>query len=290
MTRENGRMTRIIDGKAIAAAIGEEIRKDIAELAATGITPALAVVMATADQGAAWYVRSISRTAERLGIGCRVHTPGPDAGQEAIGSLLSSLSRDDRVHGIICQTPLPPGVRPEIAALNIAPAKDIDGANPQSLGMLAAGIPGAYPPATAAAVMEILEREGAEPQGSRAVVVGRSNVVGKPAALLLLAAHATVTICHSRTADLAGVCREAGILVAAAGKPELIGAEHVRPGAIVIDVGTNAADGGIVGDVDTHAVAGIASAVTPVPGGVGPVTTMLLMRHAVRAARELGTP
>jgi methylenetetrahydrofolate dehydrogenase (NADP+)/methenyltetrahydrofolate cyclohydrolase len=280
-------MTRIIEGKAIAAAIGEQIRKEIAELTAAGISPALAVVIATDDQGAQWYVRSIGAAAERLGIECRVHTAHPDAGQDEIGSLLASLSNDDRIHGIICQTPLPPGVRPELAALHIAPRKDVDGANPHSLGMLAAGVPGAYPPATAAAVMEILIHEGIHVQGSRAVVVGRSTVVGKPTALLLLAAHATVTICHSRTLDLAAVCREADILVAAAGRRGLIGRDHVRPGAVVIDVGTNpAADGGIAGDVDARAVAGIASALTPVPGGVGPVTTMLLMRHVVRAARE----
>jgi methylenetetrahydrofolate dehydrogenase (NADP+)/methenyltetrahydrofolate cyclohydrolase len=280
-------MTRIIDGKSIAAAVSEEVGKDVARLAARGLTPELAVVLATDDPGAVWYVRSIGRIAGRLGIGCRVHELGPDASKDAITALLTSLSLDDQVHGIICQTPLPPAVPLELAAQQIIPGKDVDGANPQSLGMLVAGMSGAYPAATAAAIMEILDREGATLQGRRAVVVGRSTVVGKPAALLLLARDATVTICHSRTQDLAGVCREADILVAAAGRPKLIGADHVRPGALVIDVGTSPADDGrIVGDVDADAVTGIASAVTPVPGGVGPVTTMLLMRHTVSAASD----
>ena len=174
----------------------------------------------------------------------------------------------------------------EAVGAHIAPAKDVDGANPTSLGLLAAGLP-TYAPATAAAVLEILRREQVPLVGARAVVVGRSTVVGKPAALLLLAEHATVTVCHSRTTDLAAVCREADVLVAAVGRTHLIGADHIKPGAVVIDVGTNPTpDGGLAGDVDPDAAAA-ASASTPVPGGVGPVTTALLMRQTLQAAGGL---
>ena len=169
--------------------------------------------------------------------------------------------------------------------------KDVNGANPASLGGLAAGLPGVFAPATAAAVLAILRHERVPLIGRRAVVVGRSTVVGKPAALLLLSEHATVTIAHSRTRDLPAVCREADVLVAAAGQPELIGADHVRPGAVVIDVGTSPTDdGGVAGDVDAAAVTGIASVLTPVPGGVGPVTTAVLMQHTLRAAARAAGP
>jgi methylenetetrahydrofolate dehydrogenase (NADP+) / methenyltetrahydrofolate cyclohydrolase len=277
-------VTRIIDGRAIAAAMGADVTAGAAALRARGITPALAVVVATADEGAAWYVRSLRRTAEKAGIDCRVHDLGADATAETIAGCVDALAADDGVHGIICQTPLPPGVAAERVVARIGVAKDVDGAAPESLGMLAAGVPGGFAPATAAAVLEILRREGVALAGRRAVVVGRSTVVGKPAALLLLAEHATVTICHSRTVDLPAVCRAADVLVAAAGRARLIGAGHVRPGTVVIDVGTNAVDGAMVGDVDAAAVDGIAAAITPVPGGVGPVTTMTLMHHTLLAA------
>jgi methylenetetrahydrofolate dehydrogenase (NADP+)/methenyltetrahydrofolate cyclohydrolase len=193
------------------------------------------------------------------------------------------------VHGVVCQTPLPHGLRLAEVGGAIAPDVDVDGANPASLGGLVAGSATAFAPATAEAVVTILEHAGVPLAGRRAVVVGRSNVVGKPAALLLLDRHATVTVCHSRTVDLASVTREADVLVAAAGRPRMITAEHVRPGAVVIDVGTNPTpDGGLVGDVDLAAVEPVAAAVTPVPGGVGPVTAMVLMRHVVTVAERLG--
>jgi methylenetetrahydrofolate dehydrogenase (NADP+)/methenyltetrahydrofolate cyclohydrolase len=277
-------MSRIIDGKAIAAAISQQTAKSAALLSARGITPTLAVVVATDDEGAAWYVRSIGRIATRVGIDCQVHRLPSPADGAAIAGQLSGLSQDPAVHGVICQTPLPDGVDLAVVGSAIAVSKDVDGANPQSLGMVAAGLPDAFPPATAAPVLEILLREHVPREGRRAVVVGRSNVVGKPTALLLLAQHATVTICHSRTLDLPEVCQEADILVVAAGQPKLIGADFVAPGAVVIDVGINPTDGGLVGDVDTDAVVAIASAITPVPGGVGPVTTARLMHHTIRAA------
>ncbi len=280
-------MSRLIDGRAVAAAVNERTAKLAGGLRERGVSPALAVVVPTGDEGTAWYVRSIERAAARNGIDCRVHELSRPASPAGILGRLGELSRDPAVHGIICQTPLPDGIDLATAGAAIAVGKDIDGANPTSLGMLASGVPGAFPPATAAAVMEILDHERVPLRGRRAVMVGRSNVVGKPAALLLLAQHATVTICHSRTQDLPGVCRQAEVLVVAIGRAKMIGAEYVAPGAVVIDVGTNpAGDGGLAGDVDTRAAAEHASAITPVPGGVGPVTTALLMNHTVLAAHR----
>lgn len=274
----------LIDGRAIAAGITAGVTASVTDLRATGITPVLAVVVPTGDEATAWYVRSITRAAAKAGLDCRAIQLDDPSPAELTGKL-DELSADPAVHGIICQTPLPAGLSLAEAGLHIAVAKDVDGANPASLGRLAAGLP-TFAPATAAAVLEILRHEQVPLAGTRAVVVGRSVVVGKPAALLLLAQDATVTVCHSRTAGLAGVCAEADVLVAAVGRPGFLGAEHVRPGATVIDVGTNPAPGGgLVGDVDAAAVTGRAARLTPVPGGVGPVTTALLLRHTVRAAQ-----
>lgn len=274
---------KTIDGRAIAAALSGEVSAQVADLRADGRVPVLAVVVATDDEATAWYVRSIERTAAKVGITCRVDVlDAPDAA--AVIKRLDELSRDPDVHAIVCQTPLPAGLSLAEAGTHIAPAKDVDGANPASLGRLAAGLP-AYAPATAAAVLEILRQENVPLAGAEAVVVGRSVVVGKPTALLLVAENATVTICHSRTADLAAVCARADVLVAAVGRAGLIGPAHVRSGAVVIDVGTSpTTDGRLAGDVDLTG-SGNAAAITPVPGGVGPVTTMLLMRHTAGAAR-----
>ena len=282
-------MTHVIDGKAIAAAMLEQTARSAALLRARGVIPVLAVVVPTGDEGAAWYARSIERAAGASGIDCRIHRLPPPGGRTLIADKLAELSADPAVHGVICQSPLPEGIALAAVGSGIAVHKDVDGANPASLGILAAGLPGAFPPATAAAVMEILRREEVPLRGRRAVVVGRSTVVGKPAALLLLAEHATVTICHSRTRGLPEVCREADVLVVAAGRPEMVNASYVAPGAVVIDVGINPTrSGGVVGDADTGALAGIAAAITPVPGGVGPVTTAQLMDHTVRAALSEG--
>jgi methylenetetrahydrofolate dehydrogenase (NADP+)/methenyltetrahydrofolate cyclohydrolase len=277
---------RRIDGRAIAARLRAQAAEVASALRERGVQPLLAVADPTAgDEGAAWYMRSISRAAEQTGIGCQIHPVDPAGRQEAVTSLLTRLSGDPAVHGVICQAPLPPGLTAAAAGACIAVAKDVDGANPASLGQLAAGLGGAFAPATAAAVIEILRAEGVPLEGRRAVVVGRSTVVGKPAALLLLAENATVTVCHSRTAGLAAVCREADVLVAAAGRPGLIGAAHVAPGAVVIDVGITATPGGVMaGDVDEAAVTPAAAALTPVPGGVGPVTTAQLLRQTAAAA------
>ncbi|GAA2314826.1 bifunctional 5,10-methylenetetrahydrofolate dehydrogenase/5,10-methenyltetrahydrofolate cyclohydrolase [Nonomuraea roseoviolacea subsp. roseoviolacea] len=268
-------------GRETAAAIKEEIAGLVRS---SGTTPRLAVVVATGDEATLWYVRSIAKAAAGAGVACDIVDLGPAAQAEGIRATLERLSADPGVHGVMLQTPLPEGVSAQELAASIDPAKDVDGANPLSLGRLAAGLP-AFAPATAAAVMALLDRHGVTLKGARAVVVGRSTVVGKPLAHLLLDRHATVTVCHSRTRDLAAVTSTAEVLVAAVGRAGLIGAEHVASGAVVIDVGTNpTADGGLTGDVDFDAVIGRAGALTPVPGGVGPVTTALLLRHTVTAA------
>jgi methylenetetrahydrofolate dehydrogenase (NADP+)/methenyltetrahydrofolate cyclohydrolase len=271
--------TTTLGGRELAAELRRRTAEAAATLAAAGRPPRLAIVVATADESSAWYVRSIAKAAAAAGIVCDIVSPAPTE----IHTVLSRLGADDDVHGIILQTPLPAGIDVGDLTPAIPPAKDVDGANPTSLGRLAAGQP-AFPPATAEAVLALLDHHGVALAGRHAVVVGRSMVVGKPAAHLLLDRDATVTICHSRTSDLAAVTRQADVLVAAVGRPGLITPEHVSPGTVVIDVGTNpTADGGLVGDVDP-AVAETAAGLTPVPGGVGPVTTALLLQHTVRAA------
>lgn len=272
-----------IDGRAIAAAIRTEVTTLAQNLRGAGTMPTLVVVLPTNDESAAWYVRSIERAAAQVGVECQVRrTEDPDGA--ALAALLDELSADPGVHGIVLQTPLPSGVDGLDLGSHIAMPKDVDGANPLSLGRLAAGLP-CFAPATAAAVLEILRHEKVPLTGARAVVVGRSTVVGKPAALLLTEADATVTVCHSRTVDLAERCAEADILVAAVGRAHLLNERHVKPGAVVVDVGTNpTADGQLVGDIDPSAAVK-AGRYTPVPGGVGPVTTMVLLRHVVTAAR-----
>jgi methylenetetrahydrofolate dehydrogenase (NADP+) / methenyltetrahydrofolate cyclohydrolase len=279
----------LLSGRELAAEIRAGTAEQAAELTALGRAPRLAVVLATADEASAWYVRQISTAAGKAGIACDVTDLTPDASESPestaarIEAALVALSGESAVHGIILQTPLPGGARLAELAAAIDAAKDVDGANPVSLGRLMTGLP-AFAPATAEAVLRLLDHHGIELAGQHAVVVGRSAVVGKPVAHLLLDRNATVTICHSRTRDLAAITTQADVLVVAAGRAGLIGPEHVAPGATVIDVGTNAtADGGLVGDVDPK-VAEVAGALSPVPGGVGPVTTAVLLRHVAEAA------
>jgi len=274
-----GEAARELSGRELARQLRAGVAARAAALAADGRQPRLAVVTANDDGGSAAYVRSLAGAAAREGIACDVTHTATTAG---IIATLAQLADDPEVHGIILQTPLPEGANLAELAAAIPPPKDVDGASPESLGRLMAGLP-AFAPATAEAVLAILDHYAVELRGRRAVVVGRSVVVGKPAAHLLLDRHATVTVAHSRTPDLAAVTRQADVLVAAAGRTGLIGPGHVSPGTVVIDVGTNAtADGGLTGDVDPE-VRRVAAALTPVPGGVGPITTALLLSHVVQA-------
>jgi len=274
----------LLDGKEVAARLRARAARALAECAAAGITVRLAIVVATTDESAAWYVRSLRTAAARLGVECEVTELSSAAMATEISAVLEELSADAMVHGIVLQAPLPAGLSLPQTASAIDPAKDVDGSSPLSLGRLLASLP-AFAPATAQAVLELLDFHGVGVAGRRAVVVGRSVVVGKPVAQLLLARDATVTVCHSRTPDLAAVTREADVLVVAAGRPGLITAEHVRPGAVVIDVGTNAtADGSLTGDVDAASVGAVAGGLSPVPGGVGAATTAQLLLNTVTAA------
>ncbi|WP_018352841.1 bifunctional 5,10-methylenetetrahydrofolate dehydrogenase/5,10-methenyltetrahydrofolate cyclohydrolase [Longispora albida] len=274
---------KVLSGVPLATAIRAETAARAAVLTAAGRPPKLAVVTATDSEASAWYVRSLASMARRVGILCEITDLGPAAGEQEIVRVLELLSADPGVHGVILQTPLPAGLKLPDLARAIDPAKDVDGANPESLGRLAAGLP-AYAPATAESVVTLLEYHRVPLAGQDVVMVGHSTVVGKPAALLLLDREATVTVCHARTRDLAAHTSQADVVVVAVGKAGLITPGHVRPGATVIDVGTNPTpDGGLAGDADP-AVATVAGGLSPVPGGVGPVTTALLLKHTVDAA------
>ena len=276
-----------LKGSDLASRLRLEAAQAAARFAACGSSVVLAIVSATDDEGSAWYVRSLVAAAGKVGIAGRTVDLGPGASPDAIAQALTELSSDPAVHGIVLQTPLPPNVRQEDLVTLIDPAKDVDGMNPVSLGRLTVGLP-AFAPATAAAVMRLLDSYDIELSGRRTVIVGRSVVVGKPLAMLLLSKDATVTISHSRTIDLPSVTRDADVLIVAAGKRALIQAEHVKAGAVVIDVGTNAnEDGSLVGDVDGASVSLVAGALSPVPGGVGPVTTATLLLHTTEAAEKL---
>lgn len=278
--------TQSLSGKELAGDIRRRAREQSRDLEQDGVHPALAVVIATDDGSTHWYVRSIERAAEAAGIGCRVIDLGHDATEPLLAGVLRDLAAEPSVHGIILQTPLPAGVRADTLVGLIPPEKDIDGANPLSLGRLAVGQP-AFAPATARSVVEILGHYRIPVAGRRTVVVGRSAVVGKPLALLLLERDAAVTVCHSRSGPLERYTAEADIVVVAAGKTGLLNGSHVSASCVVIDVGTNVlADGSLVGDVDADSVRGIAAALSPVPGGVGSVTTALLLLHTVEAARR----
>ncbi len=273
-----------LTGRELATTIRAASAARAAELTVAGRQPRLAVVTATDDEASAAYVRSIANAAGKEGIACDLLRTTTAAG---VSATLAQLADDPEVHGVMLQTPLPDGALLADLARAIPAGKDVDGASPESLGRVTAGLP-AFAPATAEAVLSLLDYYQVELHGRRAVVVGRSVVVGKPVASLLLDRHATVTIGHSRTADLAAITRQADVLVVAAGRAGLIGPEHVSPGATVIDVGTNVTDAGqLAGDVDP-AVAGVATALSPVPGGIGPVTTALLLRHVVEAAAAVG--
>lgn len=272
-----------LDGAPVAARIRARVQEQVSRLASLQVTAGVAVVLATDNESAAWYVRSIEREAARVGVDCMIHDLGC-ATTGRIAQRLEELNRNPLVHGIILQTPLPAGVDAADLVGLINPAKDIDGANPLSLGRLSVGMP-AFAPATARSVMEILAHYRVPLAGEHVTVVGRSAVVGKPLAQLLLGQDATVTTCHSRSTDLAAHTRQAAITVVAAGRAGLLTGSHVTKESVVIDVGTNVdAQGNLVGDVAAESVASTARALSPVPGGVGSVTTALLMLHTIEAA------
>ena len=277
----------IIDGKAVAAGVRERVAAEVGELRERhGVQPGLATVLVGDDPASAIYVRRKREACEEVGIASFHHEPGAEVTEDELGELLRALGADERVHGILLQLPLPGHLDTDVMIALIDPAKDVDGLTPVNAGLLAQGGRGLVP-CTPAGVMELLVSGGVELEGARAVVLGRSRLVGKPLAALLLAANATVTQCHSRTRDLAAVCREADVLIAAAGSPRLVTADMVGEGATVIDVGTNRTDEGLVGDVDFDAVRAKAGAITPVPGGVGPMTIAMLLANTVEAARRL---
>jgi methylenetetrahydrofolate dehydrogenase (NADP+) / methenyltetrahydrofolate cyclohydrolase len=275
---------QIIDGKAVAARVRERVAREVAGMDAK---PGLATVLVGDDPASAVYVRMKREDSAEVGIESFHHEPGGDVSAEELAGLLRELNEDERVHGILLQLPLPAGLDQDEFISLIDPAKDVDGLTSANAGLLMQGRSEAMVPCTPAGVMELLREAGAELEGAQAVVLGRSILVGKPLAQLLLAANATVTHCHSRTRDLPAVCRGADVLIAAAGSPGLVTADMVRDGAVVIDVGTNRTDDGLVGDVDFEAVRQKAGWVTPVPGGVGPMTRAMLLVNTLRAARRL---
>ena len=275
----------VIDGKAVAAEVRERVAGEVAELSdEIGRPPGLATVLVGDDPASEIYVRNKRNASEEAGIRSIHHQLDGSIGQQELLELVAELNQADEVDGILVQLPLPGQLDPDAVVAALDPAKDVDGLTATNAGLLARGEPGLVP-CTPRGVMELLRSAGVDPSGKEAVIVGRSTLVGRPLQSLLLGADATVTVCHSRTADLGEVCRRAEILVAAAGKPGLIGAEMVRPGATVIDVGTNRTDDGLVGDVDFDAVREVAGAITPVPGGVGPMTIAMLLANTVQAAR-----
>ena len=276
-------MAEIIDGTLVARHVREEVAVRVAELKAKGVVPGLAVVLVGEDPASASYVRMKERDCAEVGIASRDFRRPEDTSQEELNRIIDECNADPDIHGILVQMPLPGHLDAEAAIARIDPAKDVDGFHPVSLGLLVRGVP-APRACTPWGVMRMLSEYGIDPSGKKAVVVGRSTIVGKPMALMLLEANATVTVCHSRTRDLPAVCREADILVAAIGRAKMIDASYVKPGAVVIDVGINRTDEGMVGDVDFESVEPLASFITPVPGGVGPMTRAMLVANTAEAA------
>jgi len=280
-------MARIIDGKGIAKGVREQVARGVSKLKEKkGVVPKLCVVLAGDDPASQVYVRGKEKACAEAGIASEVRRLSPSVSQKELNNVVRSLNEDLGVHGVLVQLPLPAGLDP-ISALNqISPEKDVDGLHPLNMGKLLRGEDPMFIPCTPQGIMELILSTGIEIKGKEAVVVGRSNIVGKPVALLLLQKHATVTICHSRTRDLGAVVRRAEILVASVGSPRLVHGDMVRPGAVVIDVGVNRVEGKLVGDVDYESAKDRASFLTPVPGGVGPMTIAMLLRNTLAAARR----
>ena len=279
----------LLDGKELAKSLRAELAQAVTDLKSDrGIIPCLAVVRAGEDPASVSYARAIAKAFEAAGMAFGLHALPAEASQAEIVDVVARLSADDHVHGIMVQEPLPAGVDGAAVVSALAPAKDVDGVHPENAGKLLQDAGHYFVPATPAGGMELLRRHGVPIKGALAVVVGRSNIVGKPMACLLLHQHATVTVCHSRTMDLGAVTRTADILVAAVGRARLITADMVKPGAVVIDFGVNFDQGVMCGDVDFDDVLTVAGAITPVPGGTGPMTNVMLMHNTLAAARRQG--
>lgn len=276
----------IIDGKQIAQEIKSEVKEAVEEIRKQGVAPGLAVVLVGENPASQVYVRQKEKACEEVGIVSYKYELSEETTEEKLLSVVAELNADEKVHGILVQLPLPEQLDEKRVIEAISPAKDVDGFHPINMGRLLTGEP-EFVPCTPQGVIELIERSGFEIRGQKAVIVGRSNIVGKPVAILLLMRHATITMCHTRTRDLAGETRQADILVVAAGRPGVITGEMVKEGVIVIDVGINRVKGKLVGDVDFETVSKKAKAITPVPGGVGPMTVAMLMKNTLKAAKSL---
>jgi methylenetetrahydrofolate dehydrogenase (NADP+)/methenyltetrahydrofolate cyclohydrolase len=279
-------MAQIIDGALVAAAVKTEAAVLVKRVRAAGVDPGLAVVLVGDDPGSASYVRMKERDCAEVGIRSIDYRRPAETTQQELNAIIDECNADPTVHGILVQMPLPSQLDAEQAIERIDPGKDVDGFHPENLGRLVRGVDAARA-CTPFGVIRMLDHYGIDPSGMNAVVVGRSTIVGKPMALMLLERNATVTVCHSKTRDLPAVCRGADLLVAAIGRPRMIDASYVRPGAIVIDVGINRTEEGMVGDVDFGSVEPVASWITPVPGGVGPMTRAMLVLNTARSAARV---
>lgn len=282
-------MTKILDGKAVAAQLRAEVAEGVAELKDRGIPVRLDVILVGDDPASATYVRMKQRDCEEVGIESRAHRFAADVSEKKLAALVKELNTDPRVSGFFIQLPLPERLDAMPLVSAIDPSKDVDGLSPLNAGRLSIGLPSLLP-CTPHGVVQLLRRSGVEISGKETVMIGRSNLVGKPLAQLLLRENATVTVCHSRTRDLPEVTRRAELLVVAAGRREMVGAEYVREGAVVVDVGIHGREGGgLVGDVRFDEVEPVASRITPVPGGVGPMTRAMLLHNTLQAARITNT-
>ncbi len=281
------KMANIINGKEISAQIRAEISQKVKEYnAKTGKLPGLAVVIVGENPASQVYVRNKKKACEQVGFNSWVYEMPENTTQEELNALIDKLNDDADVHGILVQLPLPKHLNEEEIILRIKPEKDVDAFHPYNVGRITIGNP-KFLPCTPAGIMELLHRSNIEISGKECVVIGRSNIVGKPMALLLLSENGTVTVCHSKTRDLKEVCKRADILVVAIGKADFVTADMVKEGAVVIDVGMNRnAEGKLTGDVDFESVSRVASYITPVPGGVGPMTITMLLQNTLRAAEE----
>ncbi|MBC18769.1 MAG: bifunctional methylenetetrahydrofolate dehydrogenase/methenyltetrahydrofolate cyclohydrolase FolD [Planctomycetaceae bacterium] len=279
----------LLDGKAVAASIRSEIADATSEFIATrGVTPKLAAVLVGENPASQVYVRNKQRACDAAGIGSDLHRLTADCGESELLRLVTTLNHDPSVHGILVQLPLPDSIQSQRILQAIDPNKDVDAFHPENVGRLVQGKP-RFVPCTPQGIQQLLIRQKIETSGRRVVVIGRSDIVGKPIACMLgnrgVGGDATVTLCHSRTINLNAIARQAEILIVAIGRPQFVGADMVKPGAVVIDVGIHRTDEGLVGDVDFDAVAPLASAITPVPGGVGPLTVAMLLQNTLRAAQ-----